>query len=212
MKKQKDISLKVILLIFFASFSYSVIRYNVVGDVPWKELPFFILNKVFALNGILLLIFTFSISPLKNLNVSIPPSWTAAKKGLGIAGFISIFFHLVMSLMLFTPAYYGKFFDPSEKLTLNAGLSMLSGLIAFVVLWFYNISFFKTGKNNSLKRIIKSKKFLLLVMPFTALHIFFMGYPGWLKPESWHGGIPPISLVAFSFFVAGYLLNLIGRK
>jgi DMSO/TMAO reductase YedYZ heme-binding membrane subunit len=212
MKEQKDISLKAVLLTFAASLLYSVIRYNIVGGVEWKELPLFILNKVFALNGILLLIFTFSVSPLKNLSFNIPQSWLNARKGLGIAGFISIFIHLIMSLLLFTPAYYGKFFDLSGKLTLNAGLSMLTGVIAFVILWFYNISFFKTGKNNDLKRIIKSRSFLLLVMPFSALHIFFMGYKGWLNPAGWHGGMPPISLVAFFFFVAGYFLNLAGRK
>ena len=40
----------------------------------------------------------------------------------------------------------------------------------------------------------------------------FMGFAGWLKPGDWHGGLPPISLVAFAFFVAGYGLNLVGRE
>jgi hypothetical protein len=43
-------------------------------------------------------------------------------------------------------------------------------------------------------------------------HLFFMGYQGWLKPAGWHGGMPPISLVAFTFFVVAYIINLVGRK
>jgi hypothetical protein len=39
-----------------------------------------------------------------------------------------------------------------------------------------------------------------------------MGYEGWLKPGGWHGGLPPISLVAFAFFAAGYVINLFGRE
>ena len=44
------------------------------------------------------------------------------------------------------------------------------------------------------------------------VHLFFMGVKGWLYPGGWHGGLPPISLVAFVFFATGYLVNLLGRK
>ena len=212
MEAKKDISLKIVIVIFLFSFAYGVIRYNLVAGVPWKELPFFLLNKIVSLNGMILLIITFTISPLKNLGLNVSASWLRARKGLGIAGFISIFMHIVMSFLLFTPVYYGKFFEADGRLTLNAGLSMLTGVIAFLVLWFYNISFFKTGKNNSMKKVIKSRKFLLLVMPFSAFHLYFMGHKGWLAPSTWHGGIPPISLIAFSLFLISYVLNLIGRK
>ncbi len=52
----------------------------------------------------------------------------------------------------------------------------------------------------------------LLAMLFAAVHLVFMGYEGWLNPAGWNGGLPPISLVAFSFFLVGYLINLFGRK
>jgi hypothetical protein len=37
-------------------------------------------------------------------------------------------------------------------------------------------------------------------------------YYGWINPASWHGGIPPASLVAITVFVAAYVANLLGRK
>ena len=59
---------------------------------------------------------------------------------------------------------------------------------------------------------ITSRKFMLFALLLGALHLFFMGYEGWLNPAGWNGGLPPISLVAFSIFLVGYLINFLGRK
>ena len=216
MKKETEVktgfSIWLIVIVFLLSFMYSVVRYHIAGGVPWEELPFFIMNKAVSLNGIILLIMIFTISPLKNMGVKVGNKWTGARKALGMAGIISIFIHMIMSLMLFSPAYYAKFFDASGRMTLNAQLSMLMGVLAFVVLWVYNISFYKSGKDKEIYRVIKSRGFLLLVMPFAALHLFFMGYKGWGNVAGWHAGIPPISLIAFAAFMIGYVINIIGRK
>jgi DMSO/TMAO reductase YedYZ heme-binding membrane subunit len=208
----KGISGRIIAVVFTLSLAYSIVRYNLAGGVPWKELPFFIMNKAISLNGLMLLVITFSIAPLKNMGVSVSDNWMKARRALGMAGFISVFTHMVMSLMLFSPAYYGKFFDEAGRMALNAQLSMLFGVLAFVVLWFYNMSFYKSGKEKQINKFIKSRNFLLSVMPLTALHLLFMGYKGWMAPAGWHAGIPPISLVAFAAFTLGYAINIIGRK
>jgi len=44
------------------------------------------------------------------------------------------------------------------------------------------------------------------------VHLLFMGYQGWMEPVKWHGGMPPVSLVAMLIFVVGYTANLFGRK
>jgi Na+/proline symporter len=61
-------------------------------------------------------------------------------------------------------------------------------------------------------QFITSRKFLLWAMVLGAVHLVFMGYQGWMTPSGWHGGIPPISMVAIAFFVVGYAANLLGRK
>jgi len=53
---------------------------------------------------------------------------------------------------------------------------------------------------------------LLVAMMLGGVHLFVMGYKGWVNPGGWHGGLPPVSLVAFSFFVVGYIINLFGRE
>jgi len=60
---------------------------------------------------------------------------------IGMTGFLLALIHALISFMLFSPSVYGKFFVEDGTLTMLGGLSMLSGVIAFVILWGYNMSF-----------------------------------------------------------------------
>jgi len=200
-----------VTLIF--SIGYAIVRYHIAGPVAWKDFPFFILNKGICLAAFVLLTFNFAFGPLRNLGVKVPEGWLNARKALGMTGFLLVLIHVLMSLMMFKPAVYGKFFEENGTLTLLAGLSMLAGVLAFVVLWVYNLSFeTELRKDKVFIQFITSRKFLLATMLLGAAHLIFMGYKSWLNPSGWHGGIPPVSLVAISFFVVGYIINLLGRK
>ena len=90
---------------------------------------------------------------------------------------------------------------------------MLGGILAFVVLWAYNLSFQTfLREDRAFIRFITSRKFMLFALLLGAAHLFFMGYEGWIRPAGWHGGLPPVSLVAFVLFGAGYVVNLLGRE
>jgi hypothetical protein len=143
----------------------------------------------------------------------VPVAWLNARKAMGMTGFLLVLVHALMSFMLFSPDVYQQFFVADGTLTLLGGLSMLGGVLAFVVLWGYNMSF-QTHLRDDKKFIqfITSRTFLLWAMLLGASHLFFMGYKGWLDPSGWHGGMPPVSLVAFTLFALGYVVNLIGRK
>jgi hypothetical protein len=115
--------------------------------------------------------------------------------------------------MLFSPSVYGKFFEADGTLTLLAGLSMLGGILAFVVLWAYNMSFqTHLREDKAFIQFITSRKFLLFALTLGGVHLVFMGYDGWINPAGWHGGIPPVSLVAITVFAVAYIANLLGRK
>jgi hypothetical protein len=203
----------IILIVLVFGLAYAMLRYHIVGPVPWKDFPFFILNKGVSLSAFILLTCNFGFGPLKNLGVRVPEGWLNARKALGMTGFLLVLIHALMSFLLFRPAVYGSFFEADGTLTLMAGLSMLGGIMAFVVLWGYNLSFQTfLREDRAFIQFITSRKFLLFALLLGAVHLFFMGYAGWLKPSGWHGGLPPISLVAFVFFAAGYVVNLLGRK
>ena len=209
----KNAAASLIAGIIMLAIAYAVLRYHVAGPVPWKDFPFYILNKGFSLAAFVLLACNFGFGPLRNLGVPVPESWLAARKALGMTGFLLVLIHALMSFLLFKPAVYGSFFEADGTLTLTAGLSMLAGVLAFVVLWAYNLSFQTfLREDQAFIAFITSRRFLLVAFLFGGAHLLFMGYAGWMKPAGWHGGLPPISLVAFLFFATGYVVNLFGRE
>lgn len=215
--KQEDTetnsAISLIVWVTITSLCYAIVRYHIAGPVPWKDLTFFILNKGICLSAFVLLVLNFSLGPAKNLGLSVPASWLNARMAIGVTGFLLVLVHVLMSFLLFSPAVYGQFFDAQDTLTLTAGLSMFFGVVAFVVLWGYNLAFKTTlREDKAFIALITSRKFLLWALLLGAAHLFFMGYSGWLRPHDWHGGLPPISLVAFSVFMIGYVINLLGRE
>ena len=212
-ENNKNAAASLITGVLLLAISYAVLRYHVAGPVPWKDFPFFILNKGFSLAAFVLITCNFGIAPLRNLGAPVPDSWLAARKAVGMTGFLLALIHALMSFLLFKPAVYANFFAADGTLTLLAGLSMLAGVLAFVVLWAYNLSFQTFLREDKVFiSFITSRRFLLVAFVFGGAHLLFMGYEGWMKPEGWHGGLPPISLVAFAVFAMAYIVNLFGRE
>ena len=158
---------------------YAILRYHIAGPVPWKDLSFFILNKGISLSAFILLAMNFAFGPAKNIGLPVPAGWLSARMAIGTTGFLLVLVHVLMSLLLFSPAIYGKFFSADATLTLIAGLSMFTGVLAFVVLWGYNLSFKTTlREDKAFIQFITSRKFLLWALLLGAAHIFFMGISG----------------------------------
>lgn len=202
-----------VILSFILSITYAIIRYNIIGPVPWKDLPLFILNKGVSLSSFILLTASFSIGPLTNLGIKIHLTLVNSRHAFGVTGFILAMIHMLISLILFNPVMYEKFFLENGSLSISAGLSMLGGILSLVVLWWYNLSMKDHIKmNKSLFQLISSKLFILMTLLFAGLHLLFMGYKGWLVPSEWHGGLPPISLIGFVLFILALIINLLGRK
>lgn len=102
---------------------------------------------------------------------------------------ILITFHVVVSLILLNSHYFPKYFENS-RLTFEAGVSVFFGTAAFI----YGL----IKKNEAAKNVA-----ILLVM----LHVLFMGIKGWFDIKSWHGYLPPITLLSFISLFVGLLLN-----
>ena len=124
MENQKNSAGTIITVTLIFGLTYAILRYHVLGPVPWKDFPFFVLNKGISLGAFILLTFNFSFGPLNNLGVKFPQGWLQGRKALGMTGFLLVLIHALMSFMLFKPAVYGKFFEENGTLTLLAGLSM----------------------------------------------------------------------------------------
>ncbi len=167
----------------------------------------FILNKGLSLSPMILIGLNFALGPAKNLGLPVSPAWLNARKALGMGVFLFILIQALMSFILFTPRVFAKMFAADGTLTGPTGISMLAGVLGFVVLWGYNLSFqTNLREDKAFIGFITSRKFLNWALPLGGAHVFFMGY------ASWQGGLPPISLISFATFVVGYLLNFFGRE
>ena len=203
----------IILVTVVLSIAYAVLRYHVLGPVPWNDFPMFILNKGLSLAAFVLLTLNFSLGPIRSLGARVPEGWLSARKALGMTGFLLVLIHALMSFLLFGAARYGLFFTDDGTLTLAGGLAMLFGVLGFVFLWGYNLSFQTFLREDAMFiRVLTSRRVMLFGLVLGGLHLLFMGYEGWLNPGGWHGGLPPISLLAFTFFAVGYVINLFGRE
>ena len=209
----KQYAKRVIISITLIAVGYAVLRYNVFGSVPWKDLPLFILNKGISLASLILLTLNYALSPLKNMEVLVSDKLLSIRKSLGVVGFAYAFIHLIMSLAILKPAYYPAFFMNDGALTLHGGLCLLGGILSFILLWVYYKSFKQlVKKNHKISTLITSKKSILFILFFLGVHLFFLGYTGWTTVELWTGGLPPISLISFLIFSVGFLINVFGRK
>lgn len=88
---------------------------------------------------------------------------------------------------------------------------MLTGVVALVMmLWLYRVTPLANARkddkpsppNDVQPAAVKRRRGLVpglgrLVLLFTALHVFFMGYTTWLDVSSWPGYLPPITLLSF---------------
>lgn len=203
----------IIAVTMLVSIGYAVLRYHIFGGIPWKDFPLYILNKGISLGAFVLVTFNFTLGPARNLGIPVSDAWLNARKALGMSGFLFALMHVLMSFLLFSPEVYSKFFEADGSLTGVAGISMLGGILSFVVLWIFNLSFqTRMLENQAFMNFITSRKYLIWALLMGGIHLFFMGYSGWINPAGWHGGLPPISLIAFVFFAIGYIINLIARK
>ena len=171
LKMKKSISN--ILLIFLLITVYAVVRYHIFGGVPVRDFLFYTLNKIVIFSAILLLLLyrLRAQKKLSNLYVQV--------------AFALIALHILLSILLLQPVYYKDFFMATGKYSLLGSLSLLGGSMAAVLFLFKD------------KFSLSRKWRALLFSFFISIHLLAMGLQGWMHPATWHGYMPPITLLAF---------------
>ena len=207
-------AVKILFVVFLLSLAYSVARYHIFEAVPSKDFALYVMNKCLGLSAFVLLTLTFALGPVKSLGFDVPDPWLAIRKEIGIVTFAMVLAHVLCSMLIFgSGAYYAKFFVKGVGMSGIGSWSMLLGVLSFVWLWLYNISF-KTLHEGDEKflQLITSKGSLIVAGLLSAGHVTVMGFAGWIQPENWAGGMPPITLVAFAVFLVGFTINVIARR
>ncbi|GGW23404.1 hypothetical protein [Arenibacter certesii] len=209
--KDKEKNIFFITVVVIIAIGYAVLRYHLKGDVPWKDFPIFVLNKGVSLGAITILTLCVSIRPLSTLGIVVF-STRAAKKLLGISGLLMTILHVLLSLLILNPSYFNVFFEENGTLSARGGISLLAGVISFMMLVVYHQCFKNGGVGKErLVNFLTSSKFILGLLLLFGLHLFFLGYHNWMNFANWKGGLPPITLVSFVVISLGVLINVFKR-
>ena len=185
---------RLLLTVGLAVLAYAVLRYHLVKSVPWDHFPLYTTNKVFAVVG------------LAGLVGSRLAAGRERRQRYGFAGLWCTTVHVLMSLLLMTPNYFGKFYSKSGHFTWQTELSMAAGVLGVGFLLWLLIATLKTETQKQTSLVPCLARWTLLA---TALHLVFMGGAGWLNRDDWTAakGLPAITLLAFGLALAGMALK-----
>ncbi len=196
--------------VLVVTFAYAIVRYNVFKGVSWERLPLYISNKAIALVAAVFIALSYMLGPLARYWPGTMVPLTGLRKYFGLLGFGLAAAHGLISLLLFSPANYPKFFAADGTLNFTGELSMLFGVLAFFVFVAVAITSIPVIEQsmpaerwNAVQRL--GYLGLLLVL----LHVVVMGLEGWLTPALWPAGMPPISLVAAVVIAAALSLRFV---
>lgn len=197
------------LWVLVFALAYAIVRYNIARDVPYDQLPLYIGNKAMAMGTVIIIGLSFALGPLAHFWPGTFTRFTPLKKSYGLIGFAVAAVHAIMSLILLSPAYYSRLYLASGKLTANGELTMLLGILAFVV--------FATVAATSLPGVASTmqpdqwKRMMrlgYLAYFLVLLHVGIMGWGGWWRASSWQWGLASISLVSCFVIVVVMCLRL----
>ncbi len=195
-------------IVFFITLSYAIIRYNVIKGVAAQHIPLFISNKAIALAAVILIALSYDFGPFARVWPRVFVPELATRKFFGLLGFGFAAAHVLMSLLLFNPTYYPKFFTEVGELNLTGELSMLFGIVAFLIFSAVAITSLPSVEKSIEKRNWQALQRLgYLAFFLVMVHVLVMGLEGWLKPAGWPGGLLPISLVAFIIIALTFLIR-----
>ncbi len=184
-------------MVFGFSLAYAVVRYHFAGEVPWRHFPLFILNKATSLAAVIFVSSSYLIGKIIRWHNRDKALRLVVIKFCGLMGFFLAAVHAFFSLCLLSPAYYGKYFDNGGRLNLQGEIAMTVGVLGL----FFLLSPAVTTLPMMPKAIggwrwKRTQRAGYVALALVVVHLVVLGVAGWLAPASWHGGIPPVSLVA----------------
>ncbi len=195
--------------VFGLSLAYAVVRYHLAGPVEWRHFPLFILNKATSLAAVLLVASSYLVGKVIRWHDHDKALRLVVIKFCGLMGFFLAGVHAFFSLCLLSPAYYGKYFDEVGRLNLQGEIAMSVGVLAlFCLLGPAVTTLPMMPKAIGGVRWKRNQRLGYVALVFVVVHLAFLGFNGWLAPGDWHGGIPPISLVA----VVAALVPLLSKR
>jgi len=184
-------------VVFGFSVVYAVVRYHLAGDVEWRHFPLFILNKATSLAAVIFVACSYLIKKIIHWHDGDKALRLVVIKFCGLMGFFLAAVHAFFSLCLLSPAYYGKYFDDVGRLNLQGEVAMTVGVLGLFFLLAPALTTLPMmPKAIGGWRWKRNQRAGYIALTLVVVHLVVLGIKGWLAPKGWHGGMPPVSLVA----------------
>lgn len=177
--------IRLIACTLLLSAAYATLRYNLFKGVPWSDWPDYIGNKAAALSSLVLI--TVAVFRLASRKPRPIARLMAAGSALALA-------HTLVSLALWQPAYFDKFFA-GQKVSPAGGASLMFAALAMALLHW--------GKGRPGSSVpSRSARWLVAIALLSGLHAGIPSLATWFRPVAWPGGMPPITLLSFLIALA----------
>lgn len=200
-------------------------RYNVHKGYEWFHLPMQVTNKAVcwtAITGFCLSQLPGMFARLSNAifqdTMRTKPAWLvkflSIRKHLGVVSLWFLVLHILMSLLLFNPGYYSKFFitkDGTSKLNLIGEFSFVFATVGSCVYFILGLCSLPSVGSQMTNR---QWQFVYGPLAWFALacgtiHVLFMGVKGWNDQHGWPGNLPPITLTSTMIPLATMFLKIL---
>ena len=202
-------TLRWLALLLGVPMTYAIVRYHVFSGVEWSHFPLYIANKGASLASVFFIATSYLIGKSLRVYENDAGKRLILIKFCGLIGFSLASMHALMSLLLISPHYYPKFFLESGRMNLTGELSIVFGVLSLwclAVTAITSLPFMYDAVGA--ERWQRGQRMGYLCLALVAGHVLVMGFSGWLAPATWHGALPPVSLVAFIGAAVPVLLKL----
>jgi hypothetical protein len=181
------------LTAFLFTTAYAVIRYVGFGHVSLLHVPVYIMNKSISMTAVeALLLAALGVMRSEKDTVRF---WTDVCSQL-------VFVHVILSLGILSKGYFTSYFD-GDKMSLTGEVVLLMGALAVYCFWRLKVAEIKPALRRTLT---------LLACSLVAVHLFAMGFDGWLAVQKWNGGMPPITLLSFLLVISSLIVFLWAKE
>jgi DMSO/TMAO reductase YedYZ heme-binding membrane subunit len=206
----QPITVKWFFVVFGLSLFYAIIRYHLAAEIPWQHISLFILNKATSLSAVVFISCSYLIGKLIRWHDHDKQLRLIVVKFCGLVGFFLAGIHAFMSVLLMKPAYFEKYFQADGRMNWMGELGMAAGIVALFLLMSPAVTSLSImSKAIGGKRWKRSQRLGYYSLLLVIIHVFVLGFNGWLAPQKWPAGLIPISLVAF---VVALLPLMVKRK
>lgn len=195
--------------VFGASLVYAIIRYHIAGDIVWTHFPLFIFNKATSLAAVIFVACAYLIGKIIRWHDDNKAMRLVVIKFCGLMGFFLAGIHALFSVVLLTPAYFANYFVDDGRLSFAGEAAMAAGVVGLFFLMAPAITTLPMMPQAiGGQRWKRNQRAGYIALALVVVHLIALGWKGWLTPNEWQAGMPPISLLA----AIGALTPLIVRR